>query len=281
MRLKNKVAVITGAAHGIGLAIAELFVQEGAIVVMTDKDDSAGERACKQINENYGHTDGCTFAEYVHVDVSREDDWHAIEQYLLEKYNGIDVLVNNAGITGLADTTCLHDPEHFDLDAWRKVHATNLDGVALGCKMGIALMKHRSTDPTSKSSIINISSRSGIVGVPAAAAYASTKAAVRNHTKTVALYCAAQGYNIRCNSIHPAAINTRMWDDMFDPTVPRETSMAQLAKGIPLGHMGEPIDVAYAAVYLASDEAKYVTGIELNVDGGILAGGSAAPRSNK
>lgn len=278
MRLKNKVALITGAAHGIGLATAQLFVQEGAIVIMTDKDDIAGEGACTQINDEYGCLDGHALAEYVHLDVAREDDWLAIEQYLRKKHNGIDILVNNAGITGLADTTCLHDPEHFDVETWRNVHATNLDGVALGCKIGIALMKHRSTDPTSKSSIINISSRSGIVGVPAAAAYASTKAAVRNHTKTVALYCAERGYNIRCNSIHPAAINTRMWDDMFDPTVPREISVAQLAKSIPLGHVGEPSDVAYAAVYLASDEAKYVTGIELNVDGGILAGGGAAPK---
>ena len=126
-------------------------------------------------------------------------------------------------------------------------------------------------------SIINISSRSGLVGIPAAAAYAASKAAVRNHSKTVALYCAEQGYAIRCNSVHPGAILTPLWDAMLGEGEHREEAIKAVASDVPLGTMGEPDDVAHAVVYLASDESKYVTGIELVIDGGILAGSSAAP----
>jgi NAD(P)-dependent dehydrogenase (short-subunit alcohol dehydrogenase family) len=124
-------------------------------------------------------------------------------------------------------------------------------------------------------SIVNISSRSGIIGVPRAAAYASSKASIRNHTKTVALYCAQKGYNIRCNSIHPGAILTHMWDLMLGEGEKRTKNIRRMSSEIPLGYMGKPLDVANAALYLASDESVYVTGIELTVDGGILAGSAA------
>ena len=127
------------------------------------------------------------------------------------------------------------------------------------------------------SSIINISSRSGLVGVPTAAAYASSKAAIRNHTKSVALYCANQGYPIRCNSIHPAAILTPMWEPMLGAGPERTDRMAQIEKNIPMQKMGMPDDVANAVLFLASDESKYITGIELTIDGGLLAGAAAAP----
>ncbi|MCG8526331.1 MAG: SDR family oxidoreductase, partial [Opitutales bacterium] len=175
-------------------------------------------------------------------------------------------------ITGFVETPGPHDPEHLDLDSWHNVHATNLDGVALGCKYAIGLMKQ-----SAAASIVNISSRSGVVGIPAASAYASSKAAVRNHTKSVALYCAQQGYAIRCNSIHPGAILTPMWDTMLGDGEQRDAAIEAIAADVPLGVMGEPNDVAYAALYLASDESKYVTGIELTIDGGILAGSAAAP----
>lgn len=132
-----------------------------------------------------------------------------------------------------------------------------------------------------KGSIVNISSRSGMVGIPGAAAYAASKAAVRNHTKSVALYCCEKGYDIRCNSIHPAAILTPMWEPMLGSGTEREGRLAQIAKDIPMRKLGTPEDVAYAALFLASDEAKYITGIELTVDGGILAGSSASPKKEE
>jgi 3(or 17)beta-hydroxysteroid dehydrogenase len=122
-----------------------------------------------------------------------------------------------------------------------------------------------------------VNSRSGVVGIPGAVAYAANKAAVRNHTKSVALYCAEKGYDIRCNSIHPAAIMTPMWDAMLGEGEQRAKSIKKIESGIPLGHFGEPNDVAYGALYLACDESKYVTGTELTIDGGILAGSEARP----
>jgi NAD(P)-dependent dehydrogenase (short-subunit alcohol dehydrogenase family) len=130
---------------------------------------------------------------------------------------------------------------------------------------------------TGTGSIINISSRSGIIGIPAAAAYASSKAAVRNHTKTVALYCAEQGLNVRCNSIHPAAILTPMWEPMLGEGAERETNMAAIVAETPLRRFGTPDDVAAVAVMLASDEAPYITGSEFHIDGGLLAGSAAVP----
>ncbi len=143
----------------------------------------------------------------------------------------------------------------------------------LGCKYAIRLMKKKG------GSIVNISSRSGIVGIPGAVAYAASKAAVRNHTKSVALYCAENKYSIRCNSVHPAAIMTPMWDAMLGQGAERNKMIEDIELGIPLGHFGEPLDIAYGILYLASDESKYITGIELTIDGGILAGSEAKPRN--
>lgn len=183
------------------------------------------------------------------------------------------VLVNNAGITGFEQGSFVHDPEHVSLEEWRAVHRTNLDGVFLGCKHAIKAMRKSG----SAGSIINISSRSGLVGIPGAAAYASSKAALRNHTKTVALYCAEQGLGIRCNSIHPAAILTPMWEPMLGDGPERELRMQEFVRDCPMRRFGRPEEVAAVAVMLASDEAAYMNGAELNIDGGILAGAVAAP----
>ena len=137
----------------------------------------------------------------------------------------------------------------------------------------------RAMRPRGSGSIINISSRSGLVGIPAAAAYASSKAAVRNHTKSVALYCAAQGLKIRCNSIHPAAVLTPMWEPMLGTGPDREARMAAFVADTPLRRFGDPDEVAALAVMLASNEAAYMTGAELNIDGGLLAGSAAAPKT--
>jgi NAD(P)-dependent dehydrogenase (short-subunit alcohol dehydrogenase family) len=176
---------------------------------------------------------------------------------------------------GLSGQLGPQDPEHTSLASWHYIHAINLEGVFLGCKYAIRLMK-----AGRGGSIINMSSRSGMVGVPNAVAYASSKAAIRNHTKSVALYCAEKNYSIRCNSIHPAAILTPLWDPILGEEQHKETAIAKMTQYIPLKRMGEPIDVAYAALYLASDEASFVTGTELVVDGGILAGSAATPEKN-
>lgn len=261
-RLENKIALITGSARGIGKAVSELFHKEGATVIISDIRDNEGIQLSGILGNNN---------EYLHLDVKNENEWQSVSKYLSEKYGSINILINNAGITGFLETSGPFDAETADLASWDEVHRVNSNGVMLGCKYAIKLMKERG------GSIVNISSRSGIVGIPGAVAYASSKAAVRNHTKSVALFCAEKNYNIRCNSIHPAAIMTPMWDAMLGEGEQREKNIKSVEFGIPMGHFGEPNDVAYGALYLASDESKYVTGVELNIDGGILAGSQANP----
>lgn len=195
-RLDARVVLITGAARGIGKAIAQACVAEGATVVCTDMDTRLGETIARELD-----------ARFIALDVRQPDQWQAAAQRIEQDHGHLHGLVNNAGITGLEDGA-LHDPEHASLADWRAVHATNLDGVFLGCQTALRLMRHLPKGHTG--TIVNVSSRSGIVGIPAAAAYASSKAAVRNHTKTVALYCAEQQLPVRCNSLHPAAILTPM-----------------------------------------------------------------------
>ena len=262
-RLQAKTALVTGAARGIGKAIAACFIEAGATVLLTDIRDEEGTLVAEELGER---------ASYLHLDVGDAEDWERAHAYVKETFGGLHILVNNAGITGFLETPGPFNAEEVDLASWEEVHRVNLNGVMLGCKHAIALMK-----AYGGGSIINVSSRSGIVGIPAAVAYASSKAAVRNHTKSVALYCAEQGYNIRCNSIHPAAIMTPMWEAMLGEGEQRAKIIQQVEAGIPLGKFGTPEDVAYAALYLAADESKYVTGTELHIDGGILAGSEARP----
>lgn len=262
-RLKNKVALITGAARGIGKAVAESFIREGAFVIVSDIDDAMG----KDVAQKLGST-----SEYLHLDVAKEEDWKAALQAILKRHQKIDILVNNAGVTGFDTDRGPQDPEHASLESWRHVHSINADGVFLGCKAALSAMKKTG------GSIINMSSRSGLVGIPGAAAYASSKASVRNHTKSVALYAAEKGYPVRCNSLHPAAILTPMWDAMLGEGKEREKAIEEICQTIPMRKMGTVEDVAHACVYLASDESSYITGTELTIDGGILAGASASPK---
>ena len=224
---------------------------------MTDTDAEEGQALAASLS-----------ARFMPLDVREEADWAA----LVAVVPIMDVLVNNAGITGFEHGAVAHDPEHASLADWRAVHATNLDGTFLGCRAAIAAMKGKGTG-----SIINISSRSGLVGIPGAAAYASSKAAIRNHSKSVALYCAQQGWAIRCNSIHPAAILTPMWEVMLGDGPDREARTAAFVADTPLKRFGRASEVAAVAVLLASDEATYITGSEFNIDGGLLAGSAASP----
>ena len=256
-RLKDKICIITGAARGIGRAIAEHFHAQGASVLLTDCDSEAGAQAAAEI--------GCRFET---LDVRKESDWSRLESIAPMA----DVVVNNAGVTGFEGGLVAHDPEHASLQDWRAVHRVNLDGTFLGCRYAIGAMKAKGAG-----SIINISSRSGLVGIPGAAAYASSKAAIRNHSKSVALYCAQQGWQIRCNSIHPAAILTPIWEPMLGDGPDRDARMQALVADTPLKRFGTPEEVAAIAVMLASDEATYITGTEINIDGGLLAGSAASP----
>ena len=256
-RLAGKICVITGGASGIGRAIAERFHAEGGTVILTDVDADAGAATAAAID--------CAFQP---LDVRDEADWAR----LAIAVPTIDVMVNNAGITGFEAGPVPHDPEHASLADWRAVHAVNLDGTFLGCRYAIAAMRGRGTG-----SIINIASRSGLVGIPRAAGYASSKGAIRNHSKTVALYCAGQGWKIRCNTIFPAAIMTPIWEPMLGDAEGRDARLAALVADTPLKRFGQPDEVAALAAMLASDEATFVTGSEFNIDGGLLAGSAASP----
>ena len=258
-KLIGKNCLVTGAARGIGEAIARAFHREGGHLIITDIDESAGQDLAEELG-----------GQFFRLDVSEEADWADLARNVPQ----LDIMVNNAGITGFEHGPAAHDPEHATLESWRRVHAVNSDGTFLGCRYAIRAMRARGAG-----SIINISSRSGMVGIPGAAAYAASKAAVRNHSKTVALYCAQQGLAIRCNSIHPAAILTAMWEPMLGDEPGRQARMDALVADTPLRRFGTPQEVAALAVLLASDEASYMTGAELTLDGGILAGSAVAPGS--
>ena len=256
-KLHNRKALITGGARGIGEAIARCFAAEGADVIIGDINVEGGQRVATEI--------GGVFHK---LDVASETDWAEFAT----AHPAIDIVVNNAGITGFEDGPAAHDPENASLEEWHRVHSVNLDGTFLGCRYAIRAMRE-----AGKGSIINISSRSGLVGIPMAAAYASSKAAIRNHTKSVALYCAGQGLNIRCNSIHPAAILTPMWEAMIGDGPDRAEKMAAMVADTPMKRFGTVEEVAAIALLFASDDAAYMTGSEIQLDGGLLAGSAISP----
>jgi NAD(P)-dependent dehydrogenase (short-subunit alcohol dehydrogenase family) len=269
-RVKDKVSLVTGGARGIGEAICRRLAAEGAKVIVADLDAARGEALADELNhlcgaENEDHM-------FLPLDVTDEGAWQRGIEAVLDRYGRLDVLVNNAGITGVDDAAVAHDPEHETLENWMKVHRVNLGGCFLGCKHAIRAMRR-----TGKGSIINMSSRAGLVGIPGAVAYASSKAAIRNHSKSVALYCAEQHLNIRSNSIHPAAILTPMWETVLGDGPDRREREKFFVKDTPLQRFGTPEEVAWVVLFLASDESSYMTGEEVNVDGGILAGTFATP----
>jgi 3(or 17)beta-hydroxysteroid dehydrogenase len=251
-RVKDKVAIVTGAASGMGEASARLLAREGAKVVLSDINEVAGERIAGEIS---GQGGACVFLKH---DVAGEPDWQRVVASTLERFGRLDVLVNNAGVTVNKDI------EETTLEEWRWVMSINLDGVFLGVKYAIGAMKK-----TGGGSIINISSAAGLVGQLWAAAYCSSKGGVRLLTKAAALECSKTGrdYNIRVNSIHPGCVRTAL----LEPLLKNEEMAAIINSLHPVGHLGEPEDVAYAVLYLASDESKFTTGSELVIDGGYTA----------
>jgi NAD(P)-dependent dehydrogenase (short-subunit alcohol dehydrogenase family) len=258
-RVEGKVALITGGAQGLGEAAARMLVREGARVAITDVNLVGAEKVAHSLNEARKDT-----AIAIAHDVTKESDWqHALAE-TEKKFGGLHVLVNNAGI-GLTK-----DFLEVTLEEWRRVHAIDLDGVFLGCKLSIPLIEKTVKGRGLGGSIINISSISGIIAGHNMAAYNSAKAGVRHLSKSVALYCARRGHGIRSNSVHPVFIATPILDGLVQ-RYGREDAYAKLARQVPLGKIGEPNDIAYAVLYLASDESKFVTGSELKVDGGISA----------
>ncbi len=258
-RLSGKIALITGAAQGLGAAMAARFADEGARVVLTDINAAGAAAQAAAINA--AHPGAA--ASLAH-DVTSPDDWEAALAFAESQFGGLHILVNNAGIS--AGTTV----EATSFEDWRRVHAIDLDSVFFGCKLALPLMARTVAATDIRGAIVNISSIAGVIAGHNSAAYNSAKAGVRHLTKSVALHCAKQRYRINCNSIHPVFIDTPILDGITQ-VMGREEGLAKLGRQIPLGAVGEPDDVAWAAVYLASDEAKMVTGHGLYVDGGISA----------
>lgn len=258
-RLQDKVALITGATGGIGAATAKLFAQKGAKVVLADINEKSGMALMQEIGID---------ASFFKLDVTQESNWKKAVEYLESRYGKLDILVNNAGIMTAGSDDHPQNPEDCSLEDWKKVLTINLDGCFLGCKYAIELMKKH------QGSIINVGSRSAFVGIPGAAAYAASKAAIRNHTKTVALYCAAKDYPIRCNCVHPGPTLTPIWEKMLSDPNTRNKAIESVAEVIPLKRLGKSEEIAYGILYFASDESSYSTGAELIIDGGVLAGSS-------
>ena len=251
-RVDGKVAIVTGAASGLGLASARMLAEEGAKVLLTDLNIKMAQVQAEKIGPQ-------AFA--LAHDVTKEDQWTAITDACLEIFGRLDTLVNSAGIAFMGDV------EHISFNDWRMVNSVNLDGTFLGTKYGIKAMKQSDGG----GSIINLSSVSGLVGGYNFAAYNASKGGVRLLTKSTALYCARQGYGIRCNSVHPTFINTPMVRQIIDNAPDPEKAEKSLIRQIPTGRLGEPEEVAAMVLYLASDESAFVTGSEMIIDGGCTA----------
>jgi len=253
-RVQGKVAIVTGGAMGIGEACAAMLAAEGAAVALTDVNRAAGEAAAKRIAERAAR------AVFLPHDVGKEEDWHRVVADVVQRFGGLDILVNNAGLGIMGDV------EHATLEQWRRLMAVNLDGVFLGIKTVIPAMRR-----SGGGSIINLSSIEGLIGDPDLAAYNASKGAVRLLTKSAALYCAREHTGIRVNSVHPGYIRTPMVESAVKASPDPAAMWKRIDSLHPVGHIGKPDDIAYGVLYLASDEAAFVTGTELVIDGGYTA----------
>ena len=254
-RAAGKRAFITGAAGGLGSATARMLARHGARVFLTDLDATSTARLADEINNELGAQTAWSAAQ----DVRDEAVWIQVLEQAAKAMGGLSVLVNNAGIGSLGSI------ENVTLKEWQRVMSINLDSVMLGCKYALPYL--RDAQPAS---IINVSSLAAFKVDPDYTAYNTSKAAVAMLSKSVALDCARQKIDVRCNSVHPAFIRTGIVAPFFD-ALGEEEATRKLVRGIPLKRLGEPDDVAYAVLYLASDESRYVTAAELVIDGGARA----------
>lgn len=263
--LAGRVALVSGALRGIGLAIAERYLAEGAVVVLTDLA-AAADPAVQATVDRLG-----TCASYLQLDVASEADWRAAETAVRAHQGRLDILVNNAGIdcTGAVDT--------LELAAWRRIMSINVDGVFLGTKTFTSLLAQTGGATRYGSSVINISSIMGLVGYADTSAYNTGKGAVRLFTKSVAIEFATKRIPIRVNSIHPGFVNTplleigmRNWVALGKAEKAQDL-IDQIAAATPNGRLAEPAEIAGAAYFLACDDSSYCTGSELVIDGGWTA----------
>jgi len=258
-RIAGKVAIVTGGASGIGRSCALRLAEEGASVMVTDIDDTAGEATAADIRDKGG------VARFMHHDVTSEAEWEAVVAATVADMGGVNVLVNNAGI-GIGGSIVT-----MTLDDWQRQQAINLDGVFLGVKHCIPAMNE-----SGSGSIINMSSVAGLKGAASLAAYNATKGGVRLFTKGVALECAQNRWPIRLNSVHPGIIDTPIWTKINPELQPDGDSHhmdpeAIAALAVPSGVLGSPNDIANGVLFLASDDSSYMTGTELVIDGGLSA----------
>jgi NAD(P)-dependent dehydrogenase (short-subunit alcohol dehydrogenase family) len=251
-RLQDKVALVTGAASvpGLGSATAKRFAEEGAIVWLTDRDGEGAEKVAADIRANGGR------AQAAAHDVTSEADWDRVMAAIAAEHDRFDVLVNNAGIA------VLRPIEEMTAADWIRQNDVNLNSVFHGSKRGVAAMRKAGNG----GSIINLSSVAGLFGVPACGAYAASKGGVRLFSKVIAVECAKD--RIRCNSVHPGMILTNMQDVAAEDNAANYDATVAL---IPMGYMGDPIEIANMNLFLASDESRYITGTEMIVDGGMAA----------
>ena len=254
-RLDGKKALVTGGAQGLGEAMARRFAAEGAKVALCDLQLEKALKVAEDLNGRHGADTATAHL----LDVTSEPQWIEVLGRAGEAMGGLSVLVNNAGISIGGDV------ETLELDDFHKVMRVNVDSVFLGCKHAIRIMRDHQPG-----SIINISSIAGLIAAHNSPAYNASKAAVWLLSKGVALHCAKKGYDIRSNSIHPTFVDTPILDRLRD-MLGKETAEAKLARQVPLGRIGKPEEIAAAALYLASDESRFVTASELKLDGGISA----------
>jgi 3(or 17)beta-hydroxysteroid dehydrogenase len=248
-RVEGKVALVTGGGSGLGKADCEILAAEGAKVVVSDINEAAAEAVAASIGAN---------AIAIKHDVSSEEDWRHVIEKVEMAFGGLNILVNNAGIVVLAD------PENTTLEQFRKANAVMSEGVFLGCKYAIPLIAK-----SGGGSIINMSSTASHLGYPIFFAYTAAKGAVRAMTKSIAIHCQEKGYGIRCNSVHPAAIETPMIQ--FAEGRPGKENL--IPDGVlPSGSAGAPKDVAKLILYLASEESRFVNGAEILIDNALTIG---------
>jgi 3alpha(or 20beta)-hydroxysteroid dehydrogenase len=263
-RLEGKAALVTGAARGIGAAIAAALAAQGAGVLVTDLRETEGQQTARRIRAGGGQ------ASFLRLDVTDEEQWEATVAAAVRELGGLDILVNNAGIESAALLTQCTAAE------FRRVMEVNVLGVFLGVKHAVRAMAPGGSAGRG-GTIINLSSVAGLVGSPGHIAYHTSKGAVRLLTKAAAIECAQLGFGIRVNSIHPAIVDTAMGSDFIRHLVELklapdyETAVRTFQTAHPLNRFGRPEEIAAAAVYLASDAAQWITGSELVLDGGYTA----------